>query len=104
MESIEKMLQRFSAKLDAELQEIDMETGLTLEELQRQNFYFSETYVKLCRENETDTAIFRPVEPRKSMVPVEPRKSMVLVEPRKSKMLGRWLKPAVASRTRVMGR
>ena len=36
MELIEKLLQRFSAELDAELQEVDMKTDLTLEELQKQ--------------------------------------------------------------------
>ena len=50
-DSIEEVLQRLSAKLDAELQEVDMETDSILstyiEELQKQNFYFSETYVEL---------------------------------------------------------
>ena len=50
-DSIEEVLQRLSAKLDAELQEVDMETDSILstyiEELQKQNFYFSETYVEI---------------------------------------------------------
>ena len=44
-ESIEEMLQQLSAELDAKLQEVDMETDPTLEEVQKQNFYFSETYL-----------------------------------------------------------
>ena len=36
-----------SGKLDAELQEVDMEADPVLEEVQQQNFHFSETNVEL---------------------------------------------------------
>ena len=107
-ESIEETLQRLSAELDAELQEVDMlsaelaarlqvvdmDADATLEELQKQNFSFSETYVEIGQ-RETETTISWPVEPNKSGVPVEPSRSRVP---------GRWPRQAVASRSRVMRR
>ena len=107
-ESIEEMVQRFSTELDAELQEVDMlsaeldaelhevdmDTDATLEELQQQNFYFSETYVELGK-RETETTISWPVEPNKSRVPVEPSRS---------RGPGRWPRQTVASGSMAMGR
>ena len=74
-ETIEEMVQRFSTELDAELQEVDMLSAdldaelqkveriadPALEELQQQNFYFSETYVEIGQ-RETDTTRSRPVD------------------------------------------
>ena len=70
-----------------------MDADATLEELQQQNFYFSETYVELGK-GETETTLSWPVEPSKSRVPVEPSKTRVS---------GRWHRRAVASRSRVIG-